>query len=191
MDAITNLWSGRAGLARTYWGYGVAASLPWALALWLLAPGSPAAIAVVFAFCAYAALANIGIWRAASAYAGPAVWAMLGKVVSVLGLLAAAGAAAMVAVALEGGNMQVPRARLPAYQGQGAPAPAPAGPHDSVDVELARMDSTHPGWRDTVKSQEFHDWMATQNPGLKAAVDTADTADKLSDILRMYEAQKK
>lgn len=187
MDTITNLWSGRAGLARTYWGYGVAASLPWALALWLLAPGSPAAIAVVFAFCAYAALANIGIWRAASAYAGPAVWAMLGKVVSVLGLLAAVGAAAMVAVALEGGNMQVPRARLPAYQG----AAAPAGPHDSVDVELARMDSTHPGWRDTVKSQEFHDWLATQNPQLKAVLDTADTAEKLSDILRMYEAQKK
>ena len=189
MDAITNLWSGRAGLARTYWGYGVAASLPWALALWLLTPGSQAAITVVFAFCAYAALANIGIWRAASAYAGATLWAMLGKVVSVLGLLAAAGAATMVAVALDGGDMQVPRARLPAYQGQGATAPA--GPHDPVDVELARMDSTHPGWRDTLKSQDFHDWLATQNPRMKAAVDTADTAQKLADILRMYEAQKK
>jgi len=53
------------------------------------------------------------------------------------------------------------------------------------------MDSTHPGWRDTLKSQDFHDWLATQNPRMKAAVDTADTAQKLSDILRMYEAQKK
>ena len=78
------------------------------------------------------------------------------------------------AVALDGGDMQVPRARLPAYQGQGATAPA--GPHDPVDVELARMDSTHPGWRDTLKSQDFHDWLATQNPRMKAAVDTADTA---------------
>ena len=79
MDIIGQIWTGRAGLARTYWLYGVAASFVWGIALSMVTPGSPVAMAAVSALLAYFVIVNVGIWRSAGQYEGPKVWAVLAK----------------------------------------------------------------------------------------------------------------
>lgn len=79
MDFIGQVWSGKAGLARTYWLFGVIAGIAWGFPLSLVTPGSPLAMAVVGLFVAYTVIVNVGIWRAASQYGGPKVWAVLAK----------------------------------------------------------------------------------------------------------------
>lgn len=79
MDIIGRIWTGQAGLARTYWLYGVAASFVWGIALSMVTPGSPVAMAAVAALLAYFVIVNVGIWRSASQYDGPKVWAVLAK----------------------------------------------------------------------------------------------------------------
>ena len=96
MENIEQIWEGRAGLARTYWGWGAASSIPWAIALSLVTQGSPAAIVLVLALAAYSFVLNIGIWRAANAYTGPVIWSALAKVSAAIGLLTAIAAAAVV-----------------------------------------------------------------------------------------------
>ena len=86
MENIEQIWEGRAGLARTYWGWGVASSIPWAIALSLVTHGSPAAIVLVLALAVYSFVLNIGIWRAANAYTGPVIWSALAKVSAAIGL---------------------------------------------------------------------------------------------------------
>lgn len=110
MNAITNLWSGRAGLAKTYWGYGVLGGLLWGAVLALVPPGTPAAIAAFLGFCAYFLAANTGVWRAATAYTGPDTWAMLAKVAAGLGYAVVLGTLVMFMVTLGGGSLQVPQA---------------------------------------------------------------------------------
>lgn len=79
MGAVKHVWEGKAGLASTYWGYGILAGIPWGVALSLVTPGSAPAIVVVLAFFAYYVVVNVGIWRAASRYQGPATWRILAK----------------------------------------------------------------------------------------------------------------
>ena len=56
MNAISDLWIGRFGLAKTYWVWGVLSGIPWGIALTLVTPGSNLAILVVLAFWLYAVL---------------------------------------------------------------------------------------------------------------------------------------
>lgn len=80
MDTVTNLWSGRTGLAKTYWLWGVLSGIPWGLALSLVTPGSQLAIVTVLACVMYYVIVHVGIWRAASQYQGFKAWAILAKI---------------------------------------------------------------------------------------------------------------
>ena len=80
MNAISNLWNGRSGLAKTYWLWGVLSGIPWGIALSLITPGSNPAIVAVLAFVVYYVIVHVGIWRAASQYQGFKAWAILAKV---------------------------------------------------------------------------------------------------------------
>lgn len=79
MDIIENVWTGKAGLARTYWLYGVAAGFAWGVPFATVTPGSYLAMAIGALFVVYLIVVNVGIWRAASRYEGPKVWGILAK----------------------------------------------------------------------------------------------------------------
>lgn len=79
MDIIEEVWTGKAGLARTYWLYGVAAGFAWGVPFATVTPGSYLAIAVGALFVVYFIVVNVGIWRAANRYEGPKVWPVLAK----------------------------------------------------------------------------------------------------------------
>lgn len=122
VNTIKEVFGGRAGLAKTYWVYGIFGALLWAVAISLVTPGSTPALIAVLAFCTYQLAVNLGVWRAASVYTGPTTWAMLAKLASALGILISVGVIAMVFVVRSGGSLEVPhRAVKPA-----APAPAPS-----------------------------------------------------------------
>ncbi|MDI3511892.1 MAG: hypothetical protein PWQ61_2657 [Betaproteobacteria bacterium] len=79
MGIIRQIWTGRAGLARTYWLYGVVVSFGIGFALTFVTPGSVSAKLMVLPLLAYFIILNVGIWRSASLYEGPKVWAVLAK----------------------------------------------------------------------------------------------------------------
>lgn len=79
MDTINRVWMGEAGLARTYWLFGVIGSFVWGLLLGGVKPGSILAIVGVVLFLVYIVMVNVGTWRAASRYDGPRAWAILAK----------------------------------------------------------------------------------------------------------------
>jgi hypothetical protein len=108
VNKLKEVFEGRAGLAKTYWVYGIFGALIWAVALSLVTPGSTPALIAVLAFCTYQLAVNLGVWRAASIYAGPTTWAMLAKLASALGILISVGVIAMVFIARSGGSIQVP-----------------------------------------------------------------------------------
>lgn len=80
MNTISDLLSGRFGLARTYWLWGVLSGIPWGIVLSLVTPGSTPAILAVLALVVYYVIVHVGIWRAASQYQGAKVWAILAKI---------------------------------------------------------------------------------------------------------------
>ena len=84
MNVISNLWNGRAGLAKTYWLWGIVSGIPWGLALSLITPGSNLAILAVLAFIVYYVIVHVGIWRAASKYQGTKTWAILAKIAVII-----------------------------------------------------------------------------------------------------------
>ena len=99
MDIIGQVWTGRAGLARTYWLYGIVASFAWGIALSAVTPGSLAAKFVVGLLLCYYVIVNVGIWRSASQYDGPKVWAVLAKIaVAALPVLFIVGIIAAVSI---------------------------------------------------------------------------------------------
>lgn len=104
MEAINNIWTGRAGLAKTYWGYGILGAVIWALVLSALPQGAPITIAAVLVFCAYLMVVNVGVWRAASNYTGAPTWAALGKVAAGVGMFIAVATLALVLRAVTGGR---------------------------------------------------------------------------------------
>lgn len=99
MDAIAQVWRGQAGLAKTYWGWGLLGGLLWGVALSAVTPGSLPAILALLVFSAYFVIVNTGIWRAASQYQGLAIWAGLAKVAAVIGFVTIAAVALAVASA--------------------------------------------------------------------------------------------
>lgn len=106
MNAIKRVWAGNAGLAKTYWAYGILGSLPWFIALYLMPPESYASVAVLFAFLAYSLVVSAGVWHAASSYSGPVTWAVLAKVVSVLGIVLGVVMLFSLSVALIGSSLE-------------------------------------------------------------------------------------
>lgn len=83
------IWYGDAGLAMSYWIYGVVAGFIWGIALRILNPVPGSSIAKLFLACmaAYFIVVYVGIWRAASKYQGNKVWSSLARFVVVLGAL--------------------------------------------------------------------------------------------------------
>ena len=79
MGIIRQIWTGRAGLARTYWLYGVVVSFGIGFALTFVTPGSVSAKLMLLPLLAYFIILSVGIWRSASLYEGPKVWAVLAK----------------------------------------------------------------------------------------------------------------
>lgn len=99
MDIIGQVWTGRAGLARTYWLYGIVASFAWGIALSAVTPGSIPAMLAVTLFLVYSVIVNVGIWRSASLYDGPKVWAILAKIaVAAIPVLLIVGTIAAVSI---------------------------------------------------------------------------------------------
>lgn len=88
-NLLANLWNGDAGLAKSYWLWGVAAGFAWGIALGVFkpAPGSAFAQILVALMAAYFAFAYVGIWRAANKYQGKKSWVTLAKFAVVIGAL--------------------------------------------------------------------------------------------------------
>jgi len=86
---ITRIWKGNAGLAMTYWIYGVVAGLIWSIALEIIQPVPGSGTAKVFLSCmaAYFVVIYVGIWRAANKYKGRKAWISLAKFAVVIGAL--------------------------------------------------------------------------------------------------------
>lgn len=87
MGTLANVWQGRAGLALTYWGFGVGIGVLWAFALSLVRPGSWLAVVTLTAFAAYYIAIYVGVWRAAARYEGLSLWAWLARAAVALGFL--------------------------------------------------------------------------------------------------------
>jgi hypothetical protein len=87
VETFSNLWHGRIGLVRAYWLWGIVGGALWGIPLALVTPGSGAAVLIVLAFLAYYVIVNTGIWRSASAYTGPKVWAVLAHIGAGLGYI--------------------------------------------------------------------------------------------------------
>lgn len=111
MNALVRLLSGNQGLARTYWGYGMAGGVAWVLTLLMAPPGSTLAVAGSLACAAYLLLINIAVWLAANRYEGPTTWAALAKVAAGLGFAMVAVWVVSFIVLLNGGSLQVPSPR--------------------------------------------------------------------------------
>lgn len=79
METLSRIWRGDAGLARTYWLFGILAGFAWAIPMATVTPGSIAAVVVVLLYLAYYVMVNVGVWRAAGKYSGPKVWAVLAR----------------------------------------------------------------------------------------------------------------
>lgn len=73
------LWTGRMGLFKTYWGFGVLAGIIWGIPLGLVNSNTSTAISLVLICFIYFFVVNVGIWRAAGMYTGPAIWAILAR----------------------------------------------------------------------------------------------------------------
>lgn len=86
---IMRVWNGNAGLAMSYWIYGVIASFIWGISLRVLQPVPGSGTAKLFLTCmvAYFFVVYVGIWRAANKYQGKKVWVSLAKFAVVLGAL--------------------------------------------------------------------------------------------------------
>lgn len=132
MDTITNLWNGRAGLARTYWGWGILGGFLWGIAISFLTPGSIPAILVMLVFAAYFTLVSTGTWRAATLYRGNAAWARLAKVAAAFGFVTIG--AVVLGLAVVAKNLVV-EGRLPTQ----------VPPKGQFDPTTARRIDTPPG----------------------------------------------
>ena len=88
-NPLLKLWNGDAGLAKSYWLWGVAAGFVWGIALGVTkpVPGSASAQILLSLIAAYFVFAYVGIWRAANKYQGKKAWVTLAKFAVVLGAL--------------------------------------------------------------------------------------------------------
>lgn len=90
------LYWGEYSLPRTFWIYSFLCQLVFALLFSLLVLGAAVAgsvgllllcIVLYLLLLAYAVVCCFGIWRSATKYQGPKLWAMLAKISVVLGVL--------------------------------------------------------------------------------------------------------
>ena len=77
---------------------------------------------------------------------------------------------------------QQPEQQLVATTGTPSDAAAPS----PMEIELAVMDRMHAGWRDTVQSQDFQLWLATQNEQVRQTYAVSESADELGGVLGQY-----
>ncbi len=80
-DFLTQLFTGKLGLAMTYWVYGVLGGIVWGVciaALDLDPEGKPIQLTWIL-LGSYYLFVYIGIWRAANIYSGNKIWAILAK----------------------------------------------------------------------------------------------------------------
>lgn len=84
---------------------------------------------------------------------------------------------------------QHPVAVQPHTEEQPVATGAQSGPAalTSADVELAVMDRMHAGWRDTVQSNDFQLWLATQNEQVRQTYAVSESADELGGVLGQYD----
>lgn len=59
------------------------------------------------------------------------------------------------------------------------------------NIQLALMDTLHDGWRDTVQSQDFALWIATQPDDVRQKYEPTESARELGGILSGFDAWKK
>ncbi|MBT4945189.1 MAG: hypothetical protein HOI47_23400 [Candidatus Scalindua sp.] len=85
--------SGDFGLAKTYWGFAIGVGfLLYIFSIAIGSMGSPAlSIIWILGLYTYQVIVWIGVWRAASLYNGPMIWAGLAKFAVILGALMAFG----------------------------------------------------------------------------------------------------
>jgi hypothetical protein len=125
MDIITKVWTGQAGLGRTYWLFGAIFGIPFWLLINSVQPGSGKAVIAGAALGAFLVWVNTGIWRAAETYTGRPVLASLARMSAVLGYLLAAGVLFGVVYAVATGSWQ----DQPIDWEKGVYAPPPSGNH--------------------------------------------------------------
>ena len=94
MEAIKRVWRGEAGLAWTFWAWGVAVNVLLngvtliAVALAMEIPAFQVVVLGLWLFrLAYQVFISVGVWRAANRFAGFKGWAFLAKFVVVLGVV--------------------------------------------------------------------------------------------------------
>jgi hypothetical protein len=78
---------GDLGLAKTYWLFGVVGSLVISLISRLFISIGSEPIIFIIIILAYSAVLWIAIWNSATKYEGEKIWAILAKIVVVLGVL--------------------------------------------------------------------------------------------------------
>lgn len=85
-DFLTQLFSGKLGLAMTYWVYGVLGGIVWwvCIAALDLDPEGKLIQLTWMLFCIYYFFVYVGIWRAANLYSGNKVWAILAKFIVII-----------------------------------------------------------------------------------------------------------
>ena len=91
MGLIRRVWRGEAGLARTFWVFGLAVSVLFKgvfLLVTATAGKSPAFVTILLALfilsLGYQAFISVAIWRSATRYQGKREWAYLAKAMVVL-----------------------------------------------------------------------------------------------------------
>lgn len=83
---FTKLANGDYGLPRTYWLFGVLVGVIVGIAARTI-ESTAAVVIFVLVYAAYSVLVLMGVWQAASRYAGPKIWPVLAKIAVVLGAL--------------------------------------------------------------------------------------------------------
>lgn len=59
------------------------------------------------------------------------------------------------------------------------------------ETQLELMDTLHEGWRETVSTQEFNTWLASQDDNTQQLFATTERANDLSRVLKGFESWKK
>ena len=81
---LNRMLNGDAGLATTYWLWFVGGNIGFYFAA-SVADSSPTIVLVLLASCLYVPLVLVGLYRAAVNYSGPAIWALVTKIIVVIG----------------------------------------------------------------------------------------------------------
>ena len=161
MNAISNIWNGRSGLAKTYWLWGVLSGIPWGIALSLVTPGSNPAILAILAFVVYYVIVHVGIWRAASQYQGSKAWAILAKI-AVLITPASLVLGTMLAIALPAYQDYKKRSTITSSSSSKSPEKYGFGIESRTEYEGAVAK-----YRERINSGEIHVFDSTPTMYLK------------------------